>query len=273
MSLKKKITLLIWIVLSISFVGIFNDQKIISTATKIYLVSPTPTFTPLKLVLAPVLVYHYVEYVKDEKDTIRKSLNTPPYLFIKQVETLRNAGYTFITASELMNILDGKIDLPQKPVLITFDDGYRDFYTDAFPILKKYNIKATVYIVSGFLDKPNYIFTWQLKEIARSGLVEIGAHTVHHYSLKGLDPLTAKYEIEESKITLEKLIGTSVVSFAYPDGSFDDQAIKIAREAGFKSAVTTMHGFATTPENKYSIYRIHPGNKIDNYLLNFLEQK
>lgn len=263
MSFKTIVVLLICLILSISFVKIVDVD----------LVSPTPMFTPLKSILAPVLVYHYVEYVKDEKDTIRKSLNTPPYLFIKQIETLKNAGYAFITASELMNILDGKINLPQKPVLITFDDGYRDFYTDAFPILKKYNVKATAYIISGFLDKPNYMLVEQLKQIARSGLVEIGAHTVHHYSLKGLDSVLTKYEVEESKKELEKIINAPVVSFAYPDGSFDDQAIKIVREAGFKSAVTTEYGFETNQENKYYIYRIHPGDKTDNYLINSLEQK
>lgn len=265
MSFRKTVVLLICFILSIYFVK--------ALAVDIDPASPTPTLTPLKSILAPILVYHYVEYVTDEKDTIRKSLNTPPYLFIKQIETLKNAGYTFITASELIDMLDGKIKLPQKPVLITFDDGYRDFYTDVFPILKKYNVKTTAYIISGFLDRPNYLFTWQLKQVARSGLVEIGAHTVRHFALKGLNPTIAKYEIEESKKELEGLIGIPVVSFAYPDGSFDDQAIKLVKEAGFKSAVTTIRGFEVNSDNKYSVYRIHPGDRVDNFLLNFLEQK
>lgn len=269
---KKRIILLIWFILPILSIEAFNYQKIITTQAEMQ-IEPTPTLAPLKQVIAPILVYHYVEIVKDERDTIRKSLNTPPYLFIQQLETLKNAGYTFITASELLDMLDGKIILPQKPVLITFDDGYRDFYTDAFPILKKNNIKATAYVVSEFLDKPNYMFAWQLKQVARSGLVEIGAHTAHHYSLGGSDPTLVKYEIEESKKTLEKLIDTPIVSFAYPDGSFDNQAIKMVEEAGFKSAATTMHGFETTQENKFFLYRIHPGNKTGIFLLDFLNQK
>ena len=268
MPIKKRIIPLSLLVLSVFLITNFNSNNKISQTSSVI---PLPI--PLTSLTAPILIYHYVEYVRDEKDTIRKSLNIPPYIFIRQIQTLKNAGYTFVTASELIDILDGKIKLPQKPIIISFDDGYRDFYTDVFPILKKYNIKAVVYIVSGFLDKPNYMFTEQIKEIARSGLVEIGAHTVHHYSLKGLDALTVKYEIEESKITLEKLIGTSVVSFAYPDGSFDDQAIELVKEAGLKSAVTTTHGFDVNRENKYFINRIHPGDKIGNFLLNFLEQK
>lgn len=265
MSFKKTVVLLICFILSIYFVKAFT------AGTDVVL--PAPIINPLKSVLAPILVYHYVEYVTDEKDTIRKSLNTPPYLFIQQIETLKNAGYTFVTASELINILDGKINLPQKIVLITFDDGYRDFYTDVFPILKKYNIKATAYIISGFLDKPNYMFAWQLKQLARSGLVEIGAHTVRHFTLKGLSPILAKYESEESKKNLEKLINIPVASFAYPDGSFDDQAIRTVKEAGYKSAATTKHGFEVNQQNKFFLYRIHPGNKTGSSLLNLLEQK
>lgn len=269
---KKRVILLICLILSISFVSAFSNRNIASFAIDADLTAH-PTITPLESIDVPILVYHYVEIVLDEKDTIRKSLNTPPYLFIEQLETLKNAGYTFITASELMDMLDGKIKLPKKPVLLTFDDGYRDFYTDAFSILKGYNIKATAYVVSEFLDKSNYMLAWQLKQVAQSGLVEIGAHTVHHYSLGWSDPALVKYEIEESKKQLEKLIGIPIVSFAYPDGSFDDQAIKLVKEAGFKSAVTTIHGFEVTQENKFSLYRIHPGNKTGISLLDFIKQK
>ncbi|MBI4096719.1 MAG: polysaccharide deacetylase family protein [Candidatus Levybacteria bacterium] len=261
--IKKRIVLLSILLLSIVIVSANNtkpDNEIV-----------IPIATPLRSLYAPILVYHYVEYVTDERDTMRKSLNTPPHLLIKQIETLKNAGYTFVTMSELMEIMDGKIKLPNKPVVLSFDDGYRDFYTDVFPILKKYDVKAVVYVVSGFLDQPNYMFTEQVREISKSGLVEIGAHTVHHYALRGLDNLTAKYEIEESKKDLETLLNIPIVSFAYPDGSFDDQAQKLIREAGFRSAATTLYGYEINQGNKYSMYRIHPGNKTDTFLINFLK--
>lgn len=268
MSIKKRVILLSFLVLSVAPIINFNsNNKISQTPSAISLPTPLTSLT------APILIYHYVEYVRDEKDTIRKSLSITPYIFIHQIETLKNASYTFITASELIDILDGRMELPQKPILLSFDDGYRDFYTDVFPILKKYRVKAVTYIVSGFLDKPNYMFTWQIKEIAKSRLVEIGAHTVHHVALRGLSPAIARYEIEESKKELEKIINAPIVSFAYPDGSFDNQATEIVREAGLKSAVTVMHGFEVSRENKFSLFRIHPGDKTGNSLLNFLEQK
>lgn len=273
MSVNKKVLILGSLIVLIAFIGNLNFyNKLISRGEELDSAILQPA-TPLQSMHVPILIYHYIEYVQDERDTIRKALNIMPFTFIKQIETLKNAGYTFITASELIDILDGKIKQPQKPVLISFDDGYRDFYTDVFPILKKYNVKAVAYIVSGFLDKPNYMFTWQLQEIAKSGLVEIGGHTVNHASLEGFDYQFVKYEVEESKKELEKLINTPIVSFAYPNGSFDNQAIKIVKEAGFKSGVTTIHGYEINQNNKFSLYRIHPGNKTDNFLLDYLEQK
>lgn len=169
----------------------------------------------------PVLMYHYVEHVKDRGDKVRISLNTLPETLDLQIKTMKSAGYAFLTASDLADILDGIKTPPPKSVVLTFDDGYRDFYTDAFPILKKYQVKATEYVISGFLNLPNNLTKEQLKEVAQSGLVEIGAHTVHHLALGGANAKKAQGEIESSKIQLEQEINQPVVSFAYPYGSFD----------------------------------------------------
>ena len=132
----------------------------------------------------PVLMLHYVENVKDKGDTIRISLNDPPSLLESQIKTLVDAGYTFITPSDLADILDGIKLPPDKPIVLSFDDGHRDFYTDAFPILKKYNVKSVIYVITGFLGQPDFLTNDELKEISESGLVEIGAHTVITSHLK-----------------------------------------------------------------------------------------
>lgn len=219
----------------------------------------------------PVLLYHYVEYVQDKGDTIRQSLNITPYTFEEQIKTFKDNNYTFLTASDVSDILDGKKKMPKKPVVITFDDGYRDFYTDAFPILKKYQAKATAYIVPNFLNRPNYMFTAQVEEIIKSGLVEIGAHTLNHVYLKGIDAKRAKEEIAESKYELEKEFNIKVVSFAYPYGAFDQETEKLVKEAGFKTAVSTIPGIAVSRENRYFIYRIRPGYNTKIQLTNYLE--
>ncbi len=221
----------------------------------------------------PILLYHYVEYVKDEGDTIRKSLNIVPIVFEEEVKTLKDAGFVFITPKDLADLYDDKIKLPKKPIILTFDDGYRDFYTDVFPILKKYNIKAIAYIVPNFLDKPNNLTSRQLKEIVQSGLVEIGAHTMNHTYLAGLPLKRVRSEIEESKKYLEEKTGIPIVSFAYPYGAFDNQAIQVVKDVGFKTAVTTISGTLITDTNRYFLYRIRPGGRVGKNLLTLVDEK
>ncbi len=224
-----------------------------------------------KQIRVPILMYHYVEYVKDKGDTIRQSLSLTPYTFEEEVKTLLDAGYTFMTNAEVADALSGKITLPKKPVALTFDDGYRDFYTDVYPILKKYHAKATAYIISGFLGYPNNMYAWQVKRIADEGLVEIGAHTVNHAWLKGLPQKELVYEVDESKKTLEELIGKPVVSFAYPYGTFDVQAIETLAAAGFTSAVSTIPGADQYQTHRYFLYRLRPGGKTGEALLSWLD--
>lgn len=224
-----------------------------------------------KQIRVPILIYHYVEYVKDKGDTIRQSLSLTPYTFEEEVKTLADAGYTFMTNAEVTDALNGKTLLPPKPVVLTFDDGYKDFYTDVYPILKKYHAKATAYIISGFIGYPNNMDPLQVAEIARSGLVEIGAHTVHHAWVKGLPEKDLVYEVVQSKKTLELLTGKPVVSFAYPYGAFDVPAIQALAAAGFTSAVSTIPGIDQYQIYRYFLYRLKPGGRTGESLLSWLD--
>ncbi len=215
----------------------------------------------------PILMYHYVEYVKDKKDTIRQSLDTTPDVLTAQIRTLKDNYYTFLTMSEVADIIDGKKVLPQKPVVLTFDDGYRDFYTDVFPILSKEKIKAVAYVVPGFFDQTNYLLTKQVLQLAKSPYVELGAHTMHHVYLKDVAPLFASREIKDSKYQLENLIHKPVVSFAYPYGAFDNSAIDLAKASHFRTAVTTISGLQVSKDNRFFLFRIRPGYKTGEALL------
>ncbi len=222
----------------------------------------------------PILLYHYVEHVKDKKDTIRQSLNIYPETLKSQIETLKNAGYIFVTPSDLGKVLDGTAEnFPKKTVILSFDDGYMDFYTDVFPILKQENVRAVAYIVPNFLNRPNFMFSFQLKEVAKSPLVEIGAHTMDHYALSGMEKNKARYEIAESRKVLQKELGLPINSFAYPYGSFDKQAIDLVREAGFIDAVSTIPDINNTNQTKFYLYRLRAGARTGQSLLDFLNQK
>jgi peptidoglycan/xylan/chitin deacetylase (PgdA/CDA1 family) len=215
-------------------------------------------------------MYNYVEYFKDNKDKTRQVLDTETPILEAQLRTLISDHFTFLTMSDVAAILDGKKDLPEKPVVLTFDDGYRDFYTDAYPILKKYKVKATAYIVPGFLDQPNYMFTSQIKMLGKDNNIELGAHTMHHVWLKDMAPFLAEREIAQSKYKLEDLIHKPVISFAYPYGAFDNSAIDITKKAGFATAVSTIAGIEASNNNRYFLFRIRPGYMTGVTLANFV---
>ncbi len=247
-----------------------------SPPLKIQVVQPEVVVTqdrqiPTQIVQVPILIYHYVEYVKDERDTIRKSLSITPHVFENQIKTLVKAKYHFITARALGEYLEGSKNLPQNPIILTFDDGYEDFYTDIFPILHKYHVVATQYLISDFINQPNYMSEEQIKEIRTSGLVEFGSHTMFHPNLASLDRDRARKEIEKSKEKLEKLLSLPVVSFAYPYGGYNDQTPKLVKDAGYKTAVSTKGGVKVGQENKYVLFRIHPRNRTGQDLLNALQ--
>ncbi len=228
--------------------------------------------TPATSIRVPILMYHYVEHVTDTRDTIRQSLNTPPAIFEAQISTLKHAGYTFLTARELGYVLDGERSLPYKPVIITIDDGHWDVYTDILPILKKYKVKATLYHVAGFTGGSDFLSEEQLKSVVKSGLVELGSHTVHHVNLQGRGREEVLMEITLSKHMLELTFGTKIDSFAYPNGGFDLQAVELAKEAGYKTAVSTVPGIESSQQNRFFLPRLRPGNRTGETLLHWLEK-
>lgn len=244
--------------------SVYSEQR-----TMPLIMMPSPISSTIQV---PILMYHYVEYISDHKDTFRQALNVMPHIFEEQLKTLTQAGYTFLTASELADIFDGKKILPQKPILLTFDDGHWDLATDVFPLLRKYNTKATAYIISGLIGQKDFLSDDQFSAIStESALLEIGAHTVHHVALADKILPVAAYEIVQSKRDLEKRLGRQIVSFAYPSGSFDQQSLTLVRQAKFRSAVSTIRGDAQSQKNRYFLYRLRPGSRTGADLLYFLE--
>lgn len=243
-----------------------SEQKRIPENIKNQLKQPDQSYR------VPILMYHYVEYVKDKNDTIRQSLNIEPHIFEAQIKTFKDNGYTFLTASELGYIIDNNRPLPPKSVLITIDDGHDDVDTVILPILKKYHAKATAYIITGFIDKPDFMTHAQLVDVINSNLVEIGAHTVDHVALKDKFAPIVTHEVAQSKKDLENEYKIRPVSFAYPNGSFDEQAIKAVKDAGFTTAVSTIPGIQQGEQNKFFLFRIRPGYKSGQELINYLSQ-
>lgn len=232
----------------------------------------------------PILMYHYVEYVKDDNDFIRKSLNIEPHVFEAQLVSLKEGGYTFIKMNEVPRILaslktakensycNDEKPLPPTPkyVAITFDDGYEDFYTDVLPILKKHKVPATNYIVANFIGNPNYLTKAQMHELATNPLIEIGSHTLNHATLTSLSSDGVKWEVIGAKDMLEKEYGVVVESFAYPYGYHSTDIAQIVDGSGHTNAGTTEQGNTFTDSQVFLLPRLRPGILTGNSLVTYL---
>ncbi len=203
-------------------------------------------------------MYHYVENVADPKDAMRQRLAVTPALFERQLQTLVAHHYRTFFVRDVPALLRGS-GSTQRAVFLTFDDSHADFYTDAFPLLKKYHMKATIYAINDFLGRKDFLTEEQLKEIAASGLVEVGAHTLDHLDLRKLSAASAWRQIEGSKKGLERMIGGAVTTFAYPAGRYTDATLSLVKKAGFTAAVTTHGGFLQTTDGAFVLRRIRPG--------------
>ena len=273
MSVKRQLALivailLVFLALTVLIRDSFPLQKVKSN---INLFGKYLTKQPSASLKIPILLYHYVEYNKDKRDFLRDSLNIPPHIFEAQIKTLQAAGYTFITPKNLPKLLDAPSADDKKYAILSFDDGYEDFYTDVFPILKKYNAPAVNYVVYNFIGRLNYLKESQIKELVESELIEIGSHTLNHTSLTGVNEQLAETEIEQSKKLLEKAFGVKIESFAYPYGFYNAQVKQMVRNAGYTTSVTIDAGNVVDKRSLLELKRVRPGYNIGKDLLFVLE--
>lgn len=225
--------------------------------------------TPIRL---PIIMYHYVEHVKDKGDTTRIKLDTSPEVFEGHLKALRLANYETYFVKDIPDILSGKKEVATRSAILTFDDGYEDFYTIAFPLIKKYNVRATVYIIYNFIGRRGFLNKNQIAELIDSGYVEIGSHTLDHINLKTAKQEIARKQIIESKKLLEKDFNYQVKSFAYPIGALGPQVVEMVKEASYSAAVSVISGVMQSDENLLYLSRIRPGlftpQTITSYLQN-----
>jgi peptidoglycan/xylan/chitin deacetylase (PgdA/CDA1 family) len=205
----------------------------------------------------PILMYHYIsQNPRWPADPIRTRLSVPPRQFAAQLAYLQRAGYTTITLDDLVAALRGESSLPKQPVILTFDDGYEDFYTNAYPLLQQYKAQATIYIITEKIDTAGYLSLEQLRELAASPLITIGAHTRTHPMLTALQPSQSWEELEGSKSDLENVLGISVHHLAYPSGNYNALILQQVREIGFVTAVTTQEGLLQREDRLYTLRRV-----------------
>jgi peptidoglycan/xylan/chitin deacetylase (PgdA/CDA1 family) len=207
----------------------------------------------------PILYYHYIRTIAPTAQNLLSfELSIPPQMFAQQMALLHVEGAHPITLATLMDALSGKRALPAQPVVLTFDDGYADFATAVEPVMARYGFVATDFVVSGFVNKPRYMTAAQVLQMDADGMV-IGSHTVHHADLTALPPAAALAEIENGRAALERLLGHPVLDFAYPYGAFNSVVAQLVQQAGFREAVTTIHGDLQTINGHFELLRTEIG--------------
>lgn len=221
----------------------------------------------------PILMYHSISENLFGKSHPYSHINTSPEIFLQQMRCLRQVGYRAIDLSELMNAFENGIDLA-KTVVITFDDGYQDFLTDAMPVLKQYGFMATVFLATGRIQQTSLrlegvdYLTWrEVRELHREG-IRFGSHTVTHPDLRCMGPEQIEYELAYSKEVIEQEVGAPVNSFAYPfpfpeeDANFTRLLLDELENQGFENGVTTILGRASLKHNRFFLPRL-PVNSWD----------
>lgn len=215
-----------------------------------------PASQPTPVVRVPILMYHYIRVNPNPVDRIGAGLSVAPDLFARQLAYLADAGYTPVSLDEVYAAWTGIRPLPPKPVVLTFDDGYRDFFTAAYPLLKARGLKATVYVIVDFLDRPAYL-TWDmLSTLVAEGLVTVGSHTLTHVDLSTAPPDRARREIFESKQRLEGRLGVTVNDFSYPSGRYSPAVVSLVEAAGYRTAATTRPGNTLRLEERLTLPRV-----------------
>jgi peptidoglycan/xylan/chitin deacetylase (PgdA/CDA1 family) len=233
-----------------------------STPTHTPTLTPTPTPWPtpdgtLRTFEVPILMYHYVSVPPQDADIYRLDLSVTPENFEEQLAWLRSEGYETITMQQLVYAMNLGWPLPEKPIMLTFDDGYRDAYTNAFPLLKRYGYVGTFFVHTQPIDQgnPEYL-TWDMViEMHQAGM-EIQSHGYRPRELKNRDVDFLVYEIVGSKEAIEARTGETVRFFCYPSGKYDEQTIAVLKSADFWAATTTVQGITQSSDDLFQLQRL-----------------
>jgi peptidoglycan/xylan/chitin deacetylase (PgdA/CDA1 family) len=222
--------------------------------------SPVPVSTapvsPAPVSTVPVLMYHEISGTS----ATQSKLAVAPGVFARQLDYLNEAGYTALTAGELAAILaGGAARLPERPVVLTFDDGYGDFHSAALPLLKQHDLAGTLFMTTGFVEAPGAptrMLNWrELGEIRDQG-IEIGAHTCLHPQLDQLAGPRLREELYVSKSTLEDKLGITVPGLAYPYGYSNARVRQVARELDYGYGYAVANAVTTSAADNFALPRL-----------------
>ena len=213
--------------------------------------------------VVPILMYHRFGY----EDS---SLFVSPENFERQMAYIKGKGYKVISLDELVKGIENKRNFNHKTVVFTIDDGYRDNYIYAYPVLKKYAFPATIFIISDYIGNNKDFMTWEQIETMRESNISFGGHTKNQVYLPDIEKKVILWdEIAGCKRAIQNRIGRRINYFCYPTGGFTEEIKEIVRISGYKGACTTNRGFAQSNKDLYELKRIKITNSDTNKPLSF----
>jgi len=211
--------------------------------------------TPRPEARVPILMYHHIAVPGPNADAVRRDLSVSPAAFEAQMAYLASHGYRTVSLLDLFEHLQGGQALPERPIILTFDDGYDDNYTNAYPILRRYGLQGTFFIITGLVGQPGYL-TWEQAREMRRGGMSLESHTCTHPDLAKSAPWYVDKEIKEAKAVLERELGGPVLFFSYPSGKYNAAAIAALQANGYLGAVTTRCGTTQESSALYELRRV-----------------
>lgn len=206
----------------------------------------------------PILMYHSISE--------GNGLRVPIEEFRAQMAWLRENGYYTLSPEEAYLVLTENRMPSEKCVWLTFDDGYTDNYTEAFPILKENDMKATVFMIGKSIDKGHHLTEDQMLVMSRNG-ISIESHTINHLELNRMTAVQQEAEMVQSKELFDRMLDQDTTVLSYPVGRYNEESLALSEEAGYKMAVTTEPGGASRDQGMHALHRVRisPGLSVDGF--------
>ena len=225
----------------------------------------------LDAIYVPVIImYHSVGTQQSTLDGYGPKLNVLPKTFAKQMRFLARHNYNVISLTEFIEMVKSGKKIPHKTIAITFDDGLKNNFLNAYPVLKKYNLPATIFIPTDFIGKEKFLNPSDI-EIMQEDNISIGSHTLSHRWLPSLNEKEIREELFASKEILEEMTGREIKVLSYPLGGFNKKVEKIAEEVGYIGAVATNPGKKAPKDDIFALKRIRISMTSDNLLIFWIE--
>lgn len=218
----------------------------------------------LRRIRVPILMYHYVGVLPPDADDVRINLTISTEYFREHLEYLTSEGFSTISLYEIAQALQYGTPLPPKPIVLSFDDGHLDHYTNAYPLLREFNYTGTFFIITQFADdNASAHLSWeQIQEMAVNGM-SMQSHTKTHPNLQDRQHDFLVYQILGSVESLEHYTTQDIFGFSYPAGRYDDNVIDLLETTNIQLAVTTQYGAYHTSTDMLEAPRLRVTNNMN----------